>query len=171
MTDGSVSDSIDRMVALIPDLHYAVNKVLEDCTGPDLTKKAGAILWLVGNSHATDELGPYLLHRDIVDRVGVWFVLSLQNARSEVAKAKSKLMIGGYISIAGGNKHVHLTPKGQERVMEMRKIARQTVEGAMKALSSDDKVQFLRFVEVLVRKPPSREYGPPRADPETSTGS
>jgi hypothetical protein len=157
--------SVDRMVALIPDLHYAVNRVLEDCTGPDLSKKAGVILWLIGNSNDSDEIGLYLLHKDIVDRVGEWFVLSLQNARSEVSKAKSQLMNGGYISIAGGSKHVHLTDKGAQRIDAIRRIAERTVEQTLAALSPVERTQFVILVEKLVavtRKPPASELFGPR---------
>jgi hypothetical protein len=168
------ADGVDRMVALIPDLHYSVNKVLEDCTGPELSKKAGVILWLIGNSSVVDELGPYLLHKDIVARVGEWFVLSVQNARSEVSKAKSRLMNDGYISIAGGSKHVHLTAKGGSRVDDMRRIAKRTVDDALFVLSPDERIQFMLTVEKLVaavRKPPGANQGSGRVEENLKTGT
>jgi hypothetical protein len=73
---------LDRFVALLPDLYYAVDRILDHCAGFNLSKKSAVVLWLIANSRTTDELGPYLVHDDIVEKVGEWFVLGVQNARS-----------------------------------------------------------------------------------------
>src|SRR5579871_5140761 len=85
-------DDVDRLVALLPDFYYAANSLLENCIGRELTKKNGVVLWLVAESETTDELGPYLLHDEIVERIAGWFVLAKEHARSEVSRAKAKLM-------------------------------------------------------------------------------
>lgn len=162
-------DDLDRLVALLPDLYYASNRLLENCIGPELTKKNGVVLWLVAESGTTDELGPYLLHDEIVERVAEWFVLTKEHARSEVSRAKAKLMGAGYIFVGGGSKNVHLTDKGKVQVDQMRSSARLVMESALKVLSQTEQQQLLNSVFRLTtrRKPPARaDREPARVQPK-----
>ena len=149
------------MVARLPDLYYAVNRVLEDCTRPKFSKKAGVILWLIAESKAKDDAGPYLLQDDIVQRFGNWFVQTKGNARSEVSKAKKSLLKDGYILIAGGKDRMHLTSKGQRTVRKMRELATVAIRETLAILSSVEQEQFAGLIQKLLasRKLPNSESG------------
>jgi hypothetical protein len=154
-------DDLDHLVSLIPGLYYAATRVLEECAEGPVNKKGLMILWLIAESHTTDQFGPYLRLEQLVEQIADWFVFSTQNARSEVSKTKSMLMSGGYIFVGGGNKNLHLTEKGQAQVKKMRANFRLAVESALILLPPAEQRHLKDFVFRLVvpKKPAGLEAG------------
>ena len=57
--------AIEFFIALLPELYYAINRVLEDCT-PRFSKKVGVALWALDASKDVDKMGKYLTTSQLV---------------------------------------------------------------------------------------------------------
>jgi hypothetical protein len=152
---------IDRLVSLLPELYYAVNRVLEDCT-PHFSKKVGVALWAFGASAKSDDVGPYLTTSDLVRTFRDWFVVSAESANSEVSKVKTDLFGRQFIKVEGDRDHIHLTSRGEEAAFQMQQIARSVVAQTVRGLSADECRTLLDFAARMIatKKPPARETLP-----------
>jgi hypothetical protein len=170
--DGQVSPSdndegliatreLDRFVALLPELYYAVNRVLEDCT-PQFSKKVGVALWALGGSAKVDDVGQYLITSDLVKTFRDWFVVSPESANSQVSKVKTDLFGLQFIKIEGDRDHIHLTPRGEEAVHQMHLVARKVLRQTLVALTEQERGVLLDFAQRMIatKKPPTKESGP-----------
>ncbi len=147
---------IDTFVALLPELYYAVNRVLED-SAPGLSRRVGVALWALGGATKVDDVGNYLVTSDLVTTFLQWFVVSEENASSVVSKVKAELFdIHQFIKVEGGRDHIHLTPKGEEAVRQMIAKAKKIVQSTVAALGPDEQRALLDFAVRMIatqRKP------------------
>ena len=152
---------LDRFVALLPELYYAVNRVLEDCT-PHFSKKVGVALWALGGSTKRDDVGQYLTTSDLVTTFRDWFVVSENSANSEVSKVKTDLFGRQYIKIEGDRDHIHLTTHGEDAIRQMRVVARKVVRQTLDALTAQERGVLLDFANRMIatKKPPTRASVP-----------
>jgi hypothetical protein len=158
--NAAIPTELDAFVELIPALYYAINDVFEESTAPDFSKKVGVVLWILHGSQTTDNQGKYLTTSELVERFRDWFVVGEKNAGPEVSKAKSALLDGDYIMIAGGRDHIHLTSKGEKAVLDIRAKAKEALRGSLARLSSDDREQLLEIASRMValkKMPPAPE--------------
>jgi hypothetical protein len=159
-------DALGELVSVFPDLAYLLNGILEECVAPDLNRKAGAILWLVGQSPQTDTFGPCISHSEVVSRFGEWFA-NLRHAPGEVSKAKHTLLAEGYILIAGGADRIQLTDKGKAKLHQMRRTLRDRLADLISVLSASEAVELVGSIgritskAAVKRKPPSMASRPP----------
>jgi hypothetical protein len=154
---------LDRFVALLPELYYAVNRVLEDCT-PQFSKKVGVALWALGSSTKADGIGHYLVTGDLVKTFREWFVVSPDSANSQVSKVKTDLFALGFIKVEGDRDHLHLTERGEDAVRQMHTIARGVLRQTLEALTSGERGVLLDLAGRMIatRKPPTKESSSPR---------
>lgn len=159
--DAGFGAEIERLAALLPELCYAANRLLEDCT-PQFSKKVGVALWALGGSTKSDDVGRYLTTSDLVGTFRDWFVVSPDSANSEVSKVKADLFGRQFIKVEGDRDHIHLTPKGEDAVREMHGIARAVVGQTVSGLSPDERRTLIDFAARMIatRKPPARETSP-----------
>jgi len=152
---------LDRFVALLPELYYAVNRILEDCT-PHFSKKVGVALWALGGSKKRDDVGQYLTTSDLVTTFREWFVVSENNANSEVSKVKTDLFGRQFIKVEGDRDHVHLTKAGEDAVRQMHAVARSVLWQTLDALTAQERDVLFDFAKRMIatRKPPTRAAGP-----------
>jgi hypothetical protein len=160
-TDDFETAELDRFVALLPELYYAVNRILEDCT-PHFSKKAGVALWALGGSTKTDDVGAYLSTNDLVKTFRDWFVVSEASANSEVSKVKTDLFGRQFIKVEGDRDHIHLTGRGEDAVRQTHSVARVVLRQTLGALTAEERGVLLEFARRMIatRKPPTREPGP-----------
>jgi hypothetical protein len=148
--------NIDEIVRILPTFYYAVNKVLEDCTSPDLSKKSGVVLWLLASAHRQDQKGDYLTNADLVQRFQEWNVVKPENASSEVTKAKKELFNLDYIEVSGAPDHIRLNENGKRRAHKMYDAARSIVQETIAVLSARELALLLELANRMIsgRKPP-----------------
>jgi hypothetical protein len=159
--DPSKSSELGKFVSLLPELYYAVNRVLEDCT-PQFSKKVGVALWALESSKQEDSIGKYLTISDLNRTFRDWFVVSEGSAGSQVAKVKSDLFDLGLIKIEGGSDHIHLTAKGEEAVRQMHAIAMNVIAASVGVLSPEEQRLLLDLAKKLIatKKPVGKETLP-----------
>jgi hypothetical protein len=159
--DALLLPELDRFVALLPELYYAVNRVLEDCT-PRFSKKVGVALWALGSSTKADNVGQYLTTGDIVKTFRDWFVVSEPSANSQVSKVKTDLFDLQFIKIEGDRDHIHLTQKGEDAVSQMLSVARKVLRDTLGVLTPEEHRVLLDFARRMIatRKPPTKESLP-----------
>jgi hypothetical protein len=157
----SVAPEVEAFVVLLPELYYAVNRVLEDCT-PKFSKKVGVALWALGGSLKEDSIGRYVTTSDLVKTFRDWFVVSADSANSEVSKVKTDLFGRQFIKIEGDRDHIHLTQSGQEAVRQMHAVARSVVRQTLAALTTDECKVLLNLAQRMIatKKPPIQESLP-----------
>src|SRR5580693_5217382 len=147
--DGARLAELDKFITLLPELYYAVNRVLEDCT-PHFSKKVGVALWALSGSQRFDSLGSYLTTSDLVTTFREWFVVSESSAGPEVSKVKSALLDLQYIKIEGGADHIHLNEKGAGAVRDMFTIARRVLGDTVKTLKFEERQLLLDFAQRMI---------------------
>jgi hypothetical protein len=147
--------TVDRFAALLPELCYAMNRVLEDAT-PGFSKKVGVALWALIGSNNLDEFGRFLMTRHLVATFRDWFVVSKKSANSEVARVKADLWGLRYIKIEGGNDHIHLNEKGERAALEMLARARSIIQTTIGTLTPEEQSALLNFASRMIaaKKPP-----------------
>jgi hypothetical protein len=147
---------VDKFVALLPELYYAVNRVLED-SAPNLSRRVAIALWALGHATKADDVGRYLTTGDLVETFGKWFVVSEDNASSTVSKLKAELFdLHQFIKIEGGKDHIHLTQRGEEAARKMIATAKRTIESTLAALSPEEQCLLLEYAVRMIatqRKP------------------
>jgi hypothetical protein len=157
---GSSPSGVAQLVELIPALHYAVNRILDDSTSPNLSKKEGVVLWALHNTKSMDAVGPYLSVAELIATFRDWFVVSERSAGPEVSKAKSRLLDKGYIMIAGGSDHIHLTSNGEAAIGEIRAKVHESLSEVLANLTAADRDLLTKLAVRLLsesRRPPGRE--------------
>jgi hypothetical protein len=150
---------LDQFIALLPELYYAVNRVLEDCT-PRFSKKVGVALWALAGSKKEDSLGKFLTTHDLVTTLRDWFVVSEASASSGVSKVKDDLFDLQYIRIEGGSDHIHLSESGEKAFREMTAIARRDLGVTIAALKLEEQAVLLDFARRMIatrKKPAGKE--------------
>jgi hypothetical protein len=152
---------LNKFVTLLPELYYAVNRVLEDCT-QHFSKKVGVALLALESSTQEDSIGKYLSISDLNRIFRDWYVVSENSAGSQVAKVKSDLFDLGFIKIEGGADHIHLTAKGEEAVQRMHAVAINVIAPSVGVLSPDEQRILLDFAKRMIatKKPPGKETLP-----------
>lgn len=152
---------LGRFVSLLPELYYAVNRVLEDCT-PHFSKRVGVALWALSLSDKSDNVGKFLTTSDLSKTFRDWFVVSEASASSQVSKTKTDLFDLGYVKTEGGNDHIHLTEKGQQALDEMIRMATGVVEKCVGVLNAEEQRFLLDFARRMIatKKPPASESMP-----------
>jgi hypothetical protein len=162
---GPQGPAIEFFIALLPELHYAINRVLEDCT-PHFSKKVGVALWALDASKEVDRLGRYLTTRQLVATFRDWFVVSEKSANSEVSKVKADLFDREFVTIDGGLDHIHLSQKGEAAVQELMGKARDVLEVTVNVLEPHEQLLLLNIAQRMIatKKKPVRSE-PPTLDP------
>jgi hypothetical protein len=143
----------EEFVDLLPALHYGTNKLLEDSTGAKFSRKVGIALWVLARSTERDTIGEYLTTSDLVRTFREWLVVNEEGkkgAASVVSKVKGDLFDLGYIIIAGGSDHIHLTEKGKAAAGEMMERANTAVQRAVSILTPDEQRALLGFANRMV---------------------
>jgi hypothetical protein len=151
--------AIEYFIALLPELYYGINRVLEDCT-PRFSKKVGVALWALDASKEEDRLGRYLTTSQLVSTFRNWFVVSEGSANSEVSKVKRDLFDLDLIEIRGGIDHIHLNEKGEAAVRELMAKAREVLEITINVLENHEQLFLLNIAQRLIatkKKPPVRD--------------
>lgn len=149
----------DQLIALLPELYYAVNRVLEDCT-PRFSKKVGVALWALAGSKNEDPFGKFLTTHDLVTTLRDWFVVSETSASSAVSKVKEDLFGLQYIRIEGGNDHIHLTENGVKAVSEMTAVAKRVLGITLRVLTPEEHILLLDMAKRMIatkKKPVGKE--------------
>ena len=77
--------AIEYFIALLPELYYGINRVLEDCP-PRFSKNVGVALWALEVSKQEDRLGRYLTTSQLVSKFRDWFVVSDGSTSSQISK-------------------------------------------------------------------------------------
>jgi hypothetical protein len=162
-SDEASQPELDRFVALLPELSYAMNRLLEDCT-PKFSKKSGVALWALRASAKLDDIGQYLTTGDLVTTFREWFVVSEKSANSEVSKVKTDLFGKQLIKIEGDRDHIHLTELGEAEVREMQVVARKVLQQTLDALTPQERSILFDFAKRMIatKKPPTRAAVPKR---------
>jgi lysophospholipase L1-like esterase len=143
-------DIIEQFVALVPEMYYGANRLLEESTGAHFSKKDGVALWALAGANQRDEVGPYMTISELVATFTDWFVVSDERASSVFSKVKKDLMDVNYVKIEGGTDHVHLTPKGEQTVREMIARATDLVKSTISVLSLEEQRSLLRFAQLMI---------------------
>jgi hypothetical protein len=155
----SAPPELDQFIALLPELYYAVNRVLEDCT-PRFSKKVGVALWALAASKKEDSVGKYLTTHDLVTTLRDWFVVSEASASSGVSKLKDDLFGLQYIRIEGGSDHIHLSESGEKAFREMTAIARRDLGVTISVLKPEEQAVLLDLARRMIatkKRPASKE--------------
>jgi hypothetical protein len=152
------ADLIGEFVALIPDLYYGANRLLEESTGTLFSKKDAVALWALAGATRRDEVGLYLSNSELVATFREWFVVSSERASSVVSKVKKDLIDLNYIKIEGGTDHIHLTTKGEHAVREMIGRATNLVSSTIIALGPEERRFLLNSARLMISQ--SRKKGP-----------
>jgi hypothetical protein len=153
---GIEKQASELFVALLPELYYAVNKVLEDCT-PTFSKKVGVALWALDASKKADNVGAYLTTSDLVGTFRSWFVVSENNASPEVSKVKNSMFDLGLIKTEGGADHIHLTEKGEEALRLIKAQANTVLGIALSALRPGEQLALLEFAKRMIESRKKRD--------------
>lgn len=144
------SDAIDSLGTLFPRVVHAVNVVLESCTA-GVSKKAGALLWVLYQSDHRDENGEtFLENRKIVRTFQRSFALGVYKARKTVSEAKKELYRKKLIDTHGGSMRVYLTSGGRTFVTRMIAKAKGAIRRAVSPLSEAERVVLAAQATAIV---------------------
>jgi hypothetical protein len=129
---------VDSVVSIFPQLHYAVNYLLERSTG-ELPKRSGILLWILHFSGRPDPSGSkrtYLENREVVERFCQWLVVDRKAADHAVSEAKRPLIKRELIEVPHPGRRIYLTPQGKSFAQRMHRKATDQVAKATQDLSA-----------------------------------
>jgi hypothetical protein len=149
-----------KFVALVPRLHYAVNRVLDE-SAPQFSRKVMVALWALAHSKREDRVGTYVSFSDLYTTFRDWYVVSENTAMSQVSKVKRELFDLEFIKIEGGSDHIHLTERGSQVVEQMFSRMNDLVGAAIGVLNPEEQQLLLdfakRMMSAMKRRPAERE--------------
>jgi hypothetical protein len=131
---------------------HAAHVILEDCTGGVVTKRAGALLWVLYQSEHKDERGKRFLETSkfalTFERS---FALGIKKAGKQVSMAKLELFKKQFIEeIHDTSKRVYLTEAGEKFVIRMIVKTKRAIRRAMASLAEEERVVLANQAGVIV---------------------